>query len=102
MERGTGFEPAATCLEGRSSTPELPPLAPHSLACGPRGTLTLCLHGALTLTLSLRERVRVRGGIGGVRVRLAGVARSFGALGDLGLCGALGRPCFGFGGFALG
>ena len=57
MERGTGFEPAATCLEGRSSTPELPPLATHSLACGPRGTLTLCLHAALTLTLSLRERV---------------------------------------------
>ena len=56
MERGTGFEPAATCLEGRSSTPELPPLAPHSLACGPCGTLTLCLHGALTQTLSLRER----------------------------------------------
>ena len=26
MERGTGFEPAASCLEGKSSTPELPPL----------------------------------------------------------------------------
>jgi hypothetical protein len=26
MERGTGFEPATICLEGRDSTPELPPL----------------------------------------------------------------------------
>ena len=37
MERGTGFAGrflwgAATCLEGRSSTPELPPLAMISLA----------------------------------------------------------------------
>jgi hypothetical protein len=26
LERGTGFEPATSCLEGRSSTAELPPL----------------------------------------------------------------------------
>src|SRR6202050_2071336 len=26
LERGTGFEPATICLEGRDSTPELPPL----------------------------------------------------------------------------
>ena len=25
LERGTGFEPATSCLEGRSSTAELPP-----------------------------------------------------------------------------
>lgn len=25
VERGTGFEPATTCLEGRNSTTELPP-----------------------------------------------------------------------------
>ena len=25
LERGTGFEPATSCLEGRSSTTELPP-----------------------------------------------------------------------------
>ena len=31
MERGTGFEPATSCLEGRSSTAELPPLAHHIL-----------------------------------------------------------------------
>ena len=40
VERGTGFEPAATCLEGRSSTPELPPRA-HQLsaqAAGPMKT----------------------------------------------------------------
>jgi hypothetical protein len=28
LERGTGFEPATICLEGRDSTPELPPLIP--------------------------------------------------------------------------
>jgi hypothetical protein len=26
LERGTGLEPATACLEGRSSTTELPPL----------------------------------------------------------------------------
>jgi hypothetical protein len=26
LERGTGFEPATICLEGRDSTTELPPL----------------------------------------------------------------------------
>jgi hypothetical protein len=31
MERGTGFEPATICLEGRDSTPELPPLIPNQL-----------------------------------------------------------------------
>ena len=29
VERGTGFEPAAACLEGRSSAPELPPRRAH-------------------------------------------------------------------------
>ena len=28
VERETGFEPATTCLEGKSSTPELLPLSP--------------------------------------------------------------------------
>ena len=30
LERETGFEPAALCLEGRCSTTELPPHNPHS------------------------------------------------------------------------
>src|ERR1700689_5904674 len=41
LERGTGFEPATICLEGRDSTPELPPLITkpsrtHRTRCPPQ------------------------------------------------------------------
>src|SRR5271170_8373910 len=38
MERGTGFEPATICLEGRDSTPELPPLVPTPRCPTPANT----------------------------------------------------------------
>ncbi len=35
LERGTGFEPATICLEGRDSTTELPPLIRFLIPASP-------------------------------------------------------------------